>query len=385
MGKWWSWLLPCLAWFVPVQAVEFNQHTACAGAAQCLKLILPGCSTEDLQPVEDVEYDQDQCAPFQELVLRGVDPQSGIARQIFAYLGAEYRVTYSIHGTLPVNAAMMRYLMDNMPFTGNLINAYQGTSYTLAYLHGNKWNFLADNGRNLRGTVRWVLSDSARQLEGFRNTFWANGTAKVLMWKLHGIALVFLDYDPVDQNSIEYRMRAIVFPANAFLNSVMKMDIFRDVVNDKMRIIVGHVEGSARMYAKGDRTPTAKALGFQKPGKLKAQLAEFENIVKRSGYGQKEWPPPSAKVSKPGKLLWNPMSEIAPVEDSEGKPIVAKDSAIQVPLLLTPDSVPETAQDSSVQFPENDSQTLSPQNSSSTQPQAVMELESSAEASSSTH
>lgn len=294
--------------YLPSSA-ELNQRAICSSAKRCLTIDLPGCSEKDKKPLESLEYGPEVCGPFLELASRGVNPKSSIALQMFSSLGDEYRVVYEVTGKLPVNAEMMKYLFDHMPFTSRLINAYQGTNYTLAFSNGNKWNFHGDNGSNLKGRFHWVREDSMGLKVGRRNTFWGAGSAKVLMWQLHGVALVFLDYDPIDHNQVRYRLRSIVFPANAFLNSVMQMDMFRNIVMEKMEQIVGHVEASARVFAKGDRKPIAKMEDFKKYPWLKSQLLEFEEVVKISGYGQKVWPIPRslARMQSSASTLWNPV------------------------------------------------------------------------------
>jgi len=309
-----------LLFFPALSFADLDKHAICSGAAKCLSLSLPNCSESDKKPNPDLDYGPKICEPFAQLVARGIDPRSDIAAQMFTYLGGEYRVTYEINGKLPVNVEMMRYLFDHMPFTSNLINAYQKSNYTLAYTYGDKWNFYGDNGRHLSGGFSWLREDSAGQKAGLRNTFWGQGAAKVLMWKLYGVALVFLDYDAIDQNSVNYRLRAIVFPANAFLNSVMKMDMFRDVVMDKMKLIIGDVENSAHTFATGERRPLLTYEKFQNTPWLKEQLFEFEGVVKKSGYGQKVWPIPApssasaphskASASSPAaSKLWSPPQE----------------------------------------------------------------------------
>jgi hypothetical protein len=129
------------------------------------------------------------------------------------------------------------------------------------------------------------------------------------MWKLYGVALVFLDYDPIDQNQINYRLSALVFPANAFLNSLMKMDMFRNVVMDKMKLIIGDVQHSAQTFASGERRPLQDYEKFQTDPVLKKQLQEFEEVVKNSGYGQKVWPLPTPKSSLRAVKIWNPLHE----------------------------------------------------------------------------
>jgi len=290
-----------------------SEHRAlCSGLKRCLSIDLPSCSAEDKTPNPDLQYKDDVCPKFQDLENRGIDPLNPGYATMFSYLGGSYRVQYSVGGVLPVNADMMAFLMDNMPFTARLINAYQETNYSLHYVNNNKHNIMADNGRSLKGEILWLRSDSSGHLKGHRNTFWCNGSAKVLMWQLHGMVVVFLDYDPIDQNQIRYRLHAIVFPANAFLNSVMNMDMFRDVVMDKMKFIVNHVEGSARAYAQGNRKPIQNATDFQKVPWMREKLGQFEYVVQKSGYGQKVWPPRPKVVPPPSKpsQIWNPVGPI---------------------------------------------------------------------------
>jgi len=277
---------------------ELDRNAMCSGAKQCLAIDLPGCSEAEQKPNPDLAYDNTICAPFLNLAMRGLDPKSNIAAQMFSYLGGEYRVSYEIKGRLPVNIQMMDYLMSHMPFTAHLINAYQDTKYNLAYMNNDKRSFYGDNGGGLEGKINWIKSDSLGFYPDHRNIFWGLGIAKVLMWKLYGMALMTLDYDRVDQNQIQYRLNVIVFPANAFLNKVMRMDLFRNVALKKMQEVITNIETAARLYAKGERTQIQKSEAFQTIPWAKVRLQEFEAVVITSGYGK---PLPTA----PSKL-WNP-------------------------------------------------------------------------------
>ena len=287
---------------------QLDRNAMCSGVKQCLTMDLPGCTEAEKKPNPDLSYDNKICAPFLNVVMRGVDPKSPIASQVFSYLGGEYRVRYEIKGKLPVNIEMMDYLMDHMPFTAHLINAYQNTKYTISYIYGDKWNFLGDNGRTLQGKIHWIRNDSLGLYPGHRNLFWGLGVAKVLMWKLYGMSLVTLDYDKVDQNQIQYRLNVIVFPANAFLNKIMKMDMFRNVATQKMQEIITHIETSSRMYAKGERDQIKKSPAFQTIPWAKTRLAEFEAVVNRSHYGK-------AIPAVPSKL-WNPTGSTTATVDT---------------------------------------------------------------------
>lgn len=264
--------------------ISLDSRAFCSGVKHCLTIDLAGCSTEEKAPYEDVEYTPEFCEPFLNFASRGLSPISITSLQISSYLGQNYRVEYPVQGRLPINQAMMDYLMNHMPFTAYLINAYQQTEYTLKYTYGRKEDFHGDNGGSLQGFFKWVQQDSAG-VSG-KNLFWGAGRAKVLMWKLWGVAVMTLDYQFVDDSHIDYRLRPIVFPSNGFLNSIMHLKLFRNVVHDKIEKIVLDIENSARQFATGNRKPIEESPHFKKKVWLSLQLREFEKIVNTSGYGK---------------------------------------------------------------------------------------------------
>lgn len=276
-------LLFCTLAFAPLGYSFLDEGAMCSGVKHCLNSEIPGCTDQQKKKNPAIKYNKDFCAPFKELVGRGVPIVSPIPLQMWSYLGREYRVTYNIEGTLPINADMMGFLLDNKPFTAQLINAYQKSTYTIAYTNENRRAFIGNNGRNLAGRFNWVRWDQRNQ----RNIFFGYGTAKVLMWRLHGVAVVFLDYSPIDSSSIKYTLRSIVFPGNAMLNSIMQMDTFRNVVHSKMLEIVEHVESSANQFAKGDRTPIATSKVFAS-GPMHKNITTFDAIISGSGWTPKK-------------------------------------------------------------------------------------------------
>lgn len=261
----------------------FDKAAMCSSAKQCLKYNMPGCSIQDQKPNKSIVYNDNYCRPFYELVARGLKLNSAETREIFNYMGREYRIEYMVQGKIPVNEDMMVYLFEHMPFTAHLVNAYRGTKYTITYKTTDRRKFEGDNGSNLSGKFNWILQDSLGQKKGLRNIFFGYGRTKVMMWKLHGVAVVFIDLNPVDSKNTNYALRAIVFPANSFLNGIMKMDMFRNVVNDKIREIVGNIEKASYTFAQGNREPIAKYKKFQEPW-LAVQLKEFDAVAKGSGY-----------------------------------------------------------------------------------------------------
>lgn len=253
------------------------RHNACAAAKACLGTILPRCSAEEFSPVEGVKYDKDFCEPFEDLRGRGIDLQSPVTFEIFGHFGNRYRVIYETSGELPVSGDMMSYLFDHFPFTTILVNLFQGTNYTIHYNSANQRLFSGNNGGHLFGDFYWVLQDSAGIEKGFHNVFYGSGRCKILKWNLHGIAVAVLDMHPQNEQT-HYRFKAIVFPANAVLNSIMKMGFFRDVVNSKIGEIIRNISESSESYVAGNHAPVDTSSILKSP-RFAPELAEFREVA----------------------------------------------------------------------------------------------------------
>ncbi|PWK95569.1 hypothetical protein [Hallerella porci] len=254
---------------------EDLSHNACAAAKKCLNFILPRCSEAEFEPVPDVEYNAEFCSAFLDLQKRGIDLKSPVTKEIFGHLGGRYRVTYETDGELPVNGPMMSYLFDHFPFTTALVNAIQETNYTIHYNSPDQRIFSGDNGGNLFGDFYWTLQDSAGTGLGFHNVFYGSGRCKILRWNLHGIAIAILDMYP-SGNKTRYRFKAIVFPANAVLNSIMKMGFFRDVVKSKISEIIKNISESSESYVNGNHEPVKKSETIKKY--YTKNLEEFQQV-----------------------------------------------------------------------------------------------------------
>ena len=73
-----------------------------------------------------------------------------------------------------------------------------------------KKKFSGDNGGNLKG-----LFDLVYQSNNKLNTvYYGKGIAKVLMWKLTGTALVYIDIISINNENIQYKFKAIAFPSS---------------------------------------------------------------------------------------------------------------------------------------------------------------------------
>lgn len=253
------------------------RRNACAAAKACLGTTLPRCSEQELTPVEGVRFDPDFCGPFKDLRDRGIDLQSPVTFEIFGHLGSRYRVIYETSGKLPVSGDMISYLFDHFPFTTVLVNLFQGTEYTIHYNSANQRLFSGNNGGHLFGDFYWVLQDSAGTGKGFHNVFYGSGRCKILKWNLHGIAVAILDMHP-ENGQTHYRFKAIVFPANAVLNSIMKMGFFRDVVNSKIAEIIKNISESSESYVAGNHAPVDTSSILKSP-RFAPELAEFREVA----------------------------------------------------------------------------------------------------------
>lgn len=255
-------------------------HALCSGMKACLDKDVPGCDELDKKPLAKVKYDEAYCAPFHEVVARGLstDMKTPYAPEIFARLGRQYRAVYENMGTLPLDENVISYLFDNMPFTAQLINAYLESGYVLEYTHPNRRYFDGSNGRSLSGEFYWALQDSAGHKLGLRNLFFGYGHAKVLKWALHGTAIAYLDMDPIPNKKLKYKLTAIVFPANTVLNSIMQMDLFKKVVNAKIDHIVDDIKKSSGQYFSGDKEPMLKSTNLKSQENVQ-NILDFEAVV----------------------------------------------------------------------------------------------------------
>lgn len=257
-----------------------DYRSLCSGVKKCLNIDYGPCREEDQKPWPKVKYDSEYCAPYKEITKRGfkADPKVPMSAEIYARLGRRYRVIYENKGTLPLGAAPISYLFDNMPFTAQLINAYLDTKYVLDYTSANRRFFTGSNGRSLSGDFYWALQDSAGQKVGMRNLFFGYGRAKILKWSLQGTAIAYLDMDEVSRKELKYKLTAIVFPGNTVLNSIMQMRVFKSVVNEKIDDIVADIKKASGSYFAGNKEPMLKSAVLKSDANVQ-YIIDFEKVV----------------------------------------------------------------------------------------------------------
>ncbi len=260
---------------------DIDTAAYCSAIRQCMNASDYFCNAENSRPNPDIEYDGEFCRPMHAMRDRDVRPATPDGRAVFSLMGKRYRSVYDVTGELPVNMEILNYVLDNLPFVAMLVNAYQGEAYEARYLTRDRRVFHGGNGRSLSGTFAQPYHQTTR--DSVRNFYWGYGRAKVLAWRLKGDGLLEMDFYNRGPRRVEYRLRAYAFPGNAFLNGVMQMGIFRNMVLKKIRIVIDDVERSARRFADGDLEPIR---GYEPMKSRQGQryLREFQEIVHRSGY-----------------------------------------------------------------------------------------------------
>lgn len=257
-----------------------DMRAFCSGMNKCLDIKYEACTSEELKLWPKVDYNEEFCAPYKEIVKRGfsTDFRAPMMVDVFLRLGRQYRAIYENEGTIPLEVNEITYLFDNMPFTADLVNAYLETDYTLQYTTSDRRYFSGGNGHGLSGDFYWALQDSAGAKPALRNMFFGYGYAEILKWSLKGTAIAYLDMDLVAPRTLKYKLKAIVFPANSVLNSIMQLRVFKSVVNSKIDGIVGDIKKASTMYFGGNKKPITKDKRLHTP-ENERHLAEFNGVV----------------------------------------------------------------------------------------------------------
>lgn len=239
----------------------------------CMKDLHDTASPDTCTDRPPVALDPWHCNIVRELYERGLDPHSAWGRRIYALLGRKHRVTYRLEGTLPLNACVMAFLLDHVPFAAALVNAYQGTRYHARYLDRPRTRFSGGNGDNIAGRFTRVLQTPDRM----QTVYFGQGTADILMCKLYGVALILLDLTPQGE-SVCYRFRCIVFPGSAWLQTVMNFMLFKKIVVGQIEDILEAVQASATAFDRGNRSPIAASVELARPV-MRPVLQGFQAVL----------------------------------------------------------------------------------------------------------
>ena len=260
------------------------------------------CTEATSAPVSGVELDQTYCSWVRGFTRRGIFPTTPDAMDMFRNMGTKYHVMYVVVDTVPIPMPALDLLMANIPVAAKLINSYRDTKYQAEYpIAHDSLFFKGNNGKNLSGQARqlWIRDDHRERV------YWGQGKVSVLKWNMVGNVVIEFRAWPVAPASplTSYSLRFTMFPANALVNSIMNMGMFKSVALGKIQEILDDVMQASQAYAQGK--PALKPVTYT-PEELKV-LAQFEQMF-HAGAGPQAPPVPPAAISDSQPPTSNPAS-----------------------------------------------------------------------------
>ncbi len=263
----------CALAFWPVRARASDHRTYCAGMYHCLQETPQGCSAEQCARLDTFDYSAAYCSLFRDLSSRGLPSTSVQGRQIFQQISGKHRVEYALTDKLPMPGAVMVYLMNNLPFSAQMVNAYQGTAFEASYLDTTRRRFSATS-ENISGVFSTVLRNEPQT----SSLYYGYGTVDILAWRLSGTALILLDFEETGPQEITYTVRCLVFPHSVFIKSILNFSLFRRAVIGVLDRTFRAIQNSAMAFDRGEREPIARYPAFATP-EGQQQLEAFQRVL----------------------------------------------------------------------------------------------------------
>ncbi len=236
-------------------------------------LPVPGghCPSKQSLGKPKVNFDAEQCRVPKLLFSRGVTPTvPDIGYRLYRYLGMEYRVVYEVVDSVQISPERLAYLLNDIPLAARLISHFQKEPYSATYLDGAKRkHFQGEKGKRLKGDVRHISGDTEER----RLFYFGYGSAEVAWWRLRGPALMDFSYKPVGNSNkrVAYNMHILVFPGNGFVNGIMNLGMFKNIVFGKIREVIVDITEAARKMEAAGREEVLKHPGWTLEERLKLE------------------------------------------------------------------------------------------------------------------
>jgi hypothetical protein len=208
---------------------------ACALVKACgLDVVVSTCTTDQSRPVEGVVYDAQRCSEPRDLLAHGITPESGMGVVVYPFLGGRYRVVYDLTGEAPISEAKFDYLAQNLPLAARLASRFSKTKYVIRYVDSTANRVHAERADKVKGDAELLFLDVPQK----RRTYYGWGSSKFGPWTFHGSSYLDLRIRPGAKNprGIAYDVKIRTAPANAMVNAIMGLGLFRGYV-------VGQIEG----------------------------------------------------------------------------------------------------------------------------------------------
>lgn len=200
------------------------------------------CPESASQGIEGVEYDAARCQEARTLVQRGITPADPRRYRVFRFLGRRYQVVFDLTGRLAISPARLSYLVDDLPLAARLMTHLRSVAYTAEYVTPDRVRFRATRADNLTTDAERISGATADGLL----YYYGSGTSVVGPWRLRGQGMVEVRYWPgPGGRGLSYRIRILASPANAFLNAVMSMGLFKSAVKGKIDEVLADITGAS--------------------------------------------------------------------------------------------------------------------------------------------
>lgn len=219
--------------------------------------LLTGCSLPEpagLCPPalarKTVPFASARCQDARELAGRGISADTDLGFRVYSFLGHRHQVVYSVEGEVPISRARLDFLVRDLPLAAKLLTRFQRIPYLAEYLDATRTRFRASRGGDLSGEAELVSGST----EEGRLFYFGLGTSQFGFWKLKGRGLVHVTYAPIgpDGRRVTYRIRVVASPANAVINALMKLGVFKSLVERRIRQVVTDItEATLKLEMQG--------------------------------------------------------------------------------------------------------------------------------------
>ena len=209
-----------------------RQKEYCSLLSKCgLPFLKKDCPDSLCTGIEGVEYDSTRCGDTRKMVESGISVSEFLGQKLYGFLGQKYRVVYEVSDSLPVKPGRFEYLLDDIPLAAKVVNAFRKTDYHVVYLDGEQKRYWRGRkGKNLSGEATLIAGSIAEK----KLTYFGFGDVKILKWKLRGQIYFDYVYAVHKDKMIAYNLKVVAFPANAVVNFIMNIGMFKKIATNKI-------------------------------------------------------------------------------------------------------------------------------------------------------
>jgi hypothetical protein len=162
-------------------------------------------------------------------------------------LGLRYRVVFRVRGTADLSPERLAFLLDELPLAARLLTFLRKTPYAAEYLDAERRRFRGRRGKDLAGEAE-LVAGAAREGAVY---YFGTGSSKLAFWRLRGQGLLRAEFERSGPGGgLGYRLTVVAAPANAFVNALMKLGLFKGAVEGHLRAVLADITAAATRLEK---------------------------------------------------------------------------------------------------------------------------------------